>query len=1326
MKDPLQIDITPYEILEVDQYADNQTIKKAWMGKLNTKQSTKATQAYKTLNKPFKRAYIDIFMFSQDYLKNILPKIREPKHLTGKRADVALMWNKLEVGEFPSIKATHSLAVLWYWWARYITESERIQKTDTISTIHSVQDLATEYSLSQLWENTISRWVMLLNSEEFMTSFEFTKDLSDEDKDQLKKEIYQHFAGLLTEYSYNYKKAGLQKESDDFRNFSLMLKSEYEAAQLLAKTKGILPKGYSCGRIFLNNIDLRKKALDTLYKDKQSLTEDELKQLTLMLSDDFYEVPILFSEKQYSECDRIIKNVLKAKGIGSSPEKVLKYAESLPEDEKREFDVVIEYFAKTCFHLGIEYSNAGDVDETCSKFEMAKKLHSSGIKPDDISDALISFLEAKAGHNADLGLFYIDKILKLFNYNKLHDFKAEIIKDKSAGLSQKIIAKINSMKSPTREQLIKITESYREVISLDKQAVAAAKSKDAVQAAKTKLINDLLDTHLMMTNAIVSNVVIQLNEVIEGVKKQIGYSMSVSTAISRMMNTPTIVDALKSAKIYYDSDKLIFLHALYEMRYCTALLGKYAFNKDDIAIIGGINAMRQLGLNQIGGKDISNILNSKKLYKYNDESYWIKSTENFLMFTNISSSSLRYTIYETYRDGDYEGALAKHKRSFNSTYGINKLENQFYKEARDNAEVSEQCERVKFIEQSAYQTNAGISVAVDAVEQYKKIPSKSATGVLADTCTESRRKLASIIENLLKKELTVKDLTKPQLSAVVDLIQKIQKEKIQIDGLNEIEKECASKLFNILVSSTEKKMAKIQAKLNKYLESPSQKADVAVINYIDEIQADYIEINDLVKKYDFDEKILLRNQAFEQQISELAEKYYDTYAKRCYSIVEKIILKSEISSKEIETIDKESRECKQVLDDYCAKSSIKKSSQLVAVSRNFEQIIKYKEFEYYNQSIETRKKYNDAVNVYLSKKYNEAADKFKEILVVAKGAKFEGLIKQYISDCFIRIYTDEIEKTEKVLYEAITKASSLPEPDYEKITQAANVFKNEMNVVAKLGREAEENSDGKKETTNKIENCKKTIRDLNAKYHDSVLVLSQRAEFDIYTKLNAAINEGNYAAGLRDYDQYEGAGQKNYPYINRMYTQLLAKIMDEDVKALKATDEKFKAKREAYVEEHKSYPLDRIKLAMKLYSSTTGCGCLAVVTIALCIILGASVSWGLGIVLLIALTIVEVMVLSTKCGYKGCKNKVDYKPANLYKLTYKKNGQPKELGVYLCPEHMKKIRNYKSDMPMPVEIKSLQDRIVNYADKALKIDKSFNKNKYMSVINEIAAKYRKA
>ena len=287
MKDPLQIDITPYEILEVDQYADNQTIKKAWMGKLNTKQSTKATQAYKTLNKPFKRAYIDIFMFSQDYLKNILPKIREPKHLTGKRADVALMWNKLEVGEFPSIKATHSLAVLWYWWARYITESERIQKTDTISTIHSVQDLATEYSLSQLWENTISRWVMLLNSEEFMTSFEFTKDLSDEDKDQLKKEIYQHFAGLLTEYSYNYKKAGLQKESDDFRNFSLMLKSEYEAAQLLAKTKGILPKGYSCGRIFLNNIDLRKKALDTLYKDKQSLTEDELKQLTLMLSDDF-------------------------------------------------------------------------------------------------------------------------------------------------------------------------------------------------------------------------------------------------------------------------------------------------------------------------------------------------------------------------------------------------------------------------------------------------------------------------------------------------------------------------------------------------------------------------------------------------------------------------------------------------------------------------------------------------------------------------------------------------------------------------------------------------------------------------------------------------------------------------------------------------------------------------------------------------------------------------------------------------------------------------------------------------------------------------------
>jgi hypothetical protein len=123
IKDPLQIEPSPYEILNIDPSADAARVKKA-MGMAIMAKKFKPNQvqaANLILINPQKRGLLDLLMYPVEKVHAVTGS-GTSKNLPlelNVREGTAQAWQQQLQEKFPNNVLLHALSVLWYWWANY-------------------------------------------------------------------------------------------------------------------------------------------------------------------------------------------------------------------------------------------------------------------------------------------------------------------------------------------------------------------------------------------------------------------------------------------------------------------------------------------------------------------------------------------------------------------------------------------------------------------------------------------------------------------------------------------------------------------------------------------------------------------------------------------------------------------------------------------------------------------------------------------------------------------------------------------------------------------------------------------------------------------------------------------------------------------------------------------------------------------------------------------------------------------------------------------------------------------------------------------------------
>lgn len=122
MKDPLQTEMTPYEVLQIERGASKADIQAAFKKAIVRRVPVKdATQAQKDLLSPQRRLRHDLVHYDAKAVRGLSPCPLDDADalLPARRAATAAAWEASFKQRLTDTGLAHSLGVLWYWWARY-------------------------------------------------------------------------------------------------------------------------------------------------------------------------------------------------------------------------------------------------------------------------------------------------------------------------------------------------------------------------------------------------------------------------------------------------------------------------------------------------------------------------------------------------------------------------------------------------------------------------------------------------------------------------------------------------------------------------------------------------------------------------------------------------------------------------------------------------------------------------------------------------------------------------------------------------------------------------------------------------------------------------------------------------------------------------------------------------------------------------------------------------------------------------------------------------------------------------------------------------------
>lgn len=244
MKDPLQTELTPYELLGLERGATASDIDRAFKTALVKRANVqKLTAAKLALQRPLERGMLDLFQYDPKVLPRLAPSpVADPSVLAPeKRAATAKAWESLLRKTFPDAGLAHSLAVLWYWWAADATDAATRGGTRSAPSANGGP------AVDERWRQAIGYWAMLAANDDFWKAAgwidaDIGRALQEATIERLKtqlRNLVQHPAGSVC------------------RGLELALTTELRTAQELAAA-GLRTKygKVSCGSLVLHHFGM--------------------------------------------------------------------------------------------------------------------------------------------------------------------------------------------------------------------------------------------------------------------------------------------------------------------------------------------------------------------------------------------------------------------------------------------------------------------------------------------------------------------------------------------------------------------------------------------------------------------------------------------------------------------------------------------------------------------------------------------------------------------------------------------------------------------------------------------------------------------------------------------------------------------------------------------------------------------------------------------------------------------------------------------------------------------------------------------------------------
>lgn len=236
MRDPLQSEQTPAEVLGIEPSASPDEIKKAFMAALARRvPANKAKAAFDALGDPVERAWHRLMQYRPEALSQLIPNILHDASALQceKRRATASAWEQQFQTNFPDPWKAHSLAVLWYWWA---VDHDRNLTANLEECADGRAGLAAD--LDVVWSKAIAYWSLLLETPEVW------KDglgLIPQQAEQLRKKIRETLRNRLLDQAQRFSAYGAV--SAQYRKLELALTTELDSAKGVSEYGAKTAKG---------------------------------------------------------------------------------------------------------------------------------------------------------------------------------------------------------------------------------------------------------------------------------------------------------------------------------------------------------------------------------------------------------------------------------------------------------------------------------------------------------------------------------------------------------------------------------------------------------------------------------------------------------------------------------------------------------------------------------------------------------------------------------------------------------------------------------------------------------------------------------------------------------------------------------------------------------------------------------------------------------------------------------------------------------------------------------------------------------------------------
>jgi hypothetical protein len=497
MKDPLHRKLTCYEVLGIPETADRNMVEGAFRKAISLGQNiAEVREARNTLSKPVERGLVDIFLYNDVYLQQIVPRTdKDISQLIGRRGDISQAWSNLQKKVFPHFPSAHSLAVLWHAWAVYKEEENLAQRTH--SPFDKAEALSDGVLPDMMWSNAIALWTFLINSKEFWKDWIGTRESTraylalDQDASELSQRLEAYFAGLFHNYTEKYRQAGDDSSVKRLHNLELLFSTEMKTARSLFKAGVKLPRGeqwitIACGRLMLEQAGILESIRGVLATFIERNPQDlRLKELAANLSP-FAGIAVLVENRRFEEAIETIA--------------------SLPESQRKEGEVLML--------LGRSYLELGRQQFSLKQYEEALGTWQAGLKAGalnaEIQKAIVEESKTKAAslQNSDpeTAIKILKGALRVVSSKELQSTLAEILTTRGIQIINEAQNSIQTQKKVTKQveaELEKGVSYLREAKDLGSKRGAEnyENVKGIVEQAKSGLLGLSQETAALIQRA---------------------------------------------------------------------------------------------------------------------------------------------------------------------------------------------------------------------------------------------------------------------------------------------------------------------------------------------------------------------------------------------------------------------------------------------------------------------------------------------------------------------------------------------------------------------------------------------------------------------------------------------------------------------------------------------------------------------------------------------------------------------------------------------------------------------------------------------------------